>query len=207
MSEISLSKGQSIAIEKAPRLKVTLGWKNPAGRNDDLDACAFLLGKDGIIANDADMVFYGSDSRSESYDPKIYPTRLLWKETTRPVSSDGSVIGAIDDEGNAHEAHEVIEIDLSKVAKDIERIMVCAAVFNDPEMGTKTTLDDIHEPSLKLHNLSTGMPLANINLPDDMEHHTALVGVELRRDGDAWALHAPALSYAGGLDRLIDLYA
>ncbi len=207
MSEISLSKGQSIAIEDSPRLKVTLGWKNPPGRNDDLDACAFLLGQDGIIANDADMVFYGSESRTESYDPKIYPTRALWKETTRPVSADGSVVGAIDDEGNAHEAHEVIEIDLSKVAKEIERIMVCAAVFNDPEIGALTTLNDIHEPSLTLHNLTTGLPMASITLPDDMERHTALVGVELRRDGNTWAVHAPAQSYAGGLDRLIDLFA
>jgi len=64
---INLSKGQKISLTKGnPSLKnimVGLGWDVNAfdsGTDFDLDASAFLLGKNGKALSDADFVFYGN---------------------------------------------------------------------------------------------------------------------------------------------------
>ncbi len=55
-------KGQKIDLTKTnPELNsvfVELGWQSPAVI--ELDASAFLLGTNGKVANDQDLVFYGN---------------------------------------------------------------------------------------------------------------------------------------------------
>ena len=56
MGRFNLNKGQTFNLSKESglsKIKVELGWKSGA----DLDACAFLLGSDGMIQNNADFVF------------------------------------------------------------------------------------------------------------------------------------------------------
>ena len=123
------------------KIQVDLSW-NTAGleryglKGLDLDACAFLVGDEGIINNDEDFVYYKSDSRWLPKDPrwndvvagKVSPeeidvtegdfspfdkvrfkTKRNWRKYTLPVSKDGSLIGSWDDPGEADDDDEEAE--------------------------------------------------------------------------------------------------
>ena len=104
---INLVKGQRVEIGLS-KLIVEMGWKvNPnANPPYDLDASTFLLRANGEIGVEEDFVFYGSCKTINTSDGK------------RPISSDGSVLGSVDDLGedddNTGEGNEEIEVDLSK---------------------------------------------------------------------------------------------
>ena len=62
---------------------------------------------------------------------------MHWKEETRPVSPEFSVIGSIDDQdGSTSEDgdDEIMDIDLSKVSNDIQEIVITVSIY----MTTKT---------------------------------------------------------------------
>ena len=85
------------------KIQVELTWKSGA----DLDACAFLLGEDGIILRDEDFIYFKSNSRwmpklpltdpncdvtdgdFEPFDMKKHKNRPRWRKMTIPVSADG----------------------------------------------------------------------------------------------------------------------
>ena len=61
---INLSKGQKVSLNKGVKLAlVGLGWdtnRYSGGYDFDLDASAFLLGANGKVRKDEDLVFYGN---------------------------------------------------------------------------------------------------------------------------------------------------
>lgn len=104
---INLVKGQRVEIGLS-RLIVEMGWKvNPNAKTAyDLDASTFLLRSNGEIGVEEDFVFYGSCKTIDTPDGK------------RPVSNDGSVLGAVDDLGddddNTGEGKEEIEVEIGR---------------------------------------------------------------------------------------------
>lgn len=120
------------------KIQVDLSWRT-AGlqrfglKGLDLDACAFLVGEDGIINDDADFVYYNSECRwlpSDPRWPKVvaeeespdeidvtdgsfcpfdkikFKNKRNWRKWTLPVSKDGSLIGSWDDPGEDGEDDE-----------------------------------------------------------------------------------------------------
>ena len=61
---VNLSKGQRVSLDKNMTMAlVGLGWdpnQYDGGYDFDLDASAFLLGKNGKVMRDEDFVFYGN---------------------------------------------------------------------------------------------------------------------------------------------------
>ena len=79
---VNLSKGQKVDLTKGnpglSKLLVGLGWdvkKYDGGYDFDLDAAAFLLGKNGKVISDADFVFYNN----LKHDREAYST---WATTS-----------------------------------------------------------------------------------------------------------------------------
>ena len=118
------------------KIQVDLSWdttgiKSRYGlKGRDLDACAFLVGEGGVITDDADFVYYKSESRwipsdprwkdpkqrakvdvtegeFEPFDRNKYRNKKIWRQDTLPVSKDGSVIGSWDDLGEEDDENEV----------------------------------------------------------------------------------------------------
>ena len=125
MARFELNKGERFTLKKSEGLEnltVELGWKGGA----DLDACAFLLGEDGVIENDANFVFYNSNNREEEFSREKFGNKKKWREATRPMSADGSVMGSIDDLGDGDDdngdASEEMTVNLSKVDGKITEI-------------------------------------------------------------------------------------
>lgn len=135
MSRFNLNKGDRFQLKKSEgltKLQVILGWKGGA----DLDACAFLLNEDGVISNDADFVYYRSENRDEAFDKEKFGNKRLWRMKTHPMSSDGSVMGAIDDTGDdedAADASEEMYVNLDKVDGTVTEIVFCVTIYEEKQ--------------------------------------------------------------------------
>ncbi len=209
MGRFDLQKGQTFKLEKDEGLnsiKVNLGWKSGA----DLDACAFLLGEDGIITNDADFVFYNSENREEPFSREKFRNKRFWRSQTRPVSADGSVMGSIDDLGEGDDegddASEEMTVDLSKVDPKICEIIFCVTIYHGDTEGI--TFGKVRDPYISIENDETGEELCRYNLKENFSSETAVVAGSLIVDDEGeWQFKAEGEGYNGGMQALIDIYA
>ena len=200
MARFELNKGDRFTLKKSEgltNLTVSLGWKGGA----DLDACAFLLGEDGTILDDADFVFYNSNNREEEFSRDKFGNKKVWRQQTRPMSADGSVLGAIDerDGGSA----ERVSVNLSKVAPEVCEIVFCASVFDEG-----ISFGDVESPYISIVNDDNGEELCRYTLNEQFSGETALVAGSLsaNEDGD-WEFKAEGRGILGGLQALVELYA
>lgn len=200
MRKFNLSKGERFSFAKDEglnNLTVTLGWE---GEND-LDASTFLVGEDGVIEDDANFVYYNSVKRSEDFDRAKFGNKNAWKAQTRPMSADGSVLGAIDerDGGSA----ERVSVNLSKVAPEVCEIIFCASVFDEG-----ISFGDVESPYISIVNDDNGEELCRYTLNEQFSGETALVAgsLSVNEDGD-WEFKAEGRGILGGLQALVELYA
>ena len=200
MGRFDLAKGDRFDLGKSEGLSmisVQLGWDSGA----DLDLCAFLLGNEGIIENDADFVFYGSKNREKPFSRQEFGNQNAWKKQTRPMSADGSVLGSIDDlkGGNG----ELMTVDLGKVGPNISEIAFCATVFTEGK-----TFEDVVNPFISIVNDETGDELCRYDLKEEFSGVTAVVAGSLRVDDEGeWQFEALGDGYNDGMQGLIDIYA
>ena len=200
MSRFNLSKGERFSFAKDEglnKLTVTLGWK---GEND-LDASTFLVGEDGVIEDEANFVYYNSAKRSEEFDRSKFGNKNAWKKQTRPMSADGSVLGAIDERDGG--STEKVSVNLSKVAPNVCEIVFCASVFNEG-----ITFGDVESPYISIVNDENGEELCRYTLNEQFSGETALVAgcLSVNKDGD-WEFKAEGRGILGGLQALVELYA
>lgn len=202
----NLKKGGQYRIGKTDELssiQVDLNWKSGA----DLDASAFLLNEDGVLTENADFVFYNSDNRSEKYDIKKFGARKNWRNLTRPMSFDGSVLGSQDDLGNdddGDESGETMHVDLLKTRAEIREIVFCVTIYDE---DGKTSFKDVRDPQIVISNTETGEELCSYNLKEEFSTETAVVtGSLILNDQGDWEFVAIGKGYDGGLQTLIDMY-
>ena len=200
MARFVLNKGDRFTLKKSEgltNLTVSLGWKGGA----DLDACAFLLGEDGTILNDADFVFYNSNNREEEFSRDKFGNKNAWKAQTRPMSADGSVLGAIDERDGG--STEKVSVNLSKVAPKVCEIVFCASIFDEG-----ITFGDVESPYISIVNDENGEELCRYTLNEQFSGETALVAgsLSVNEDGD-WEFKAEGRGILGGLQALAELYA
>lgn len=208
MGRFNLNKGQTFNLSKESglsKIRVELGWKSGA----DLDACAFLLGSDGTIQNNADFVFYNSENREQPFDRQKFLNKKNWRAKTRPMSADGSVLGSLDDLGDEDEsedASEEMSVDLNKVDPSVTEIVFCVTIYNGDTQGT--TFGSVRNPYISIINEENNEELCRYNLNENFSQETAVVAGSLLCDenGD-WNFQATGQGYMGGMQGLIDIYA
>lgn len=210
MARFDLNKGDRFKIEKESglsKIKVELGWKG-----GDLDASSFLLGEDGVIIQDQDFVYYNSENRTEPFDRTKFGNKKKWKELTRPMSKDGSVLGSLDDTGDdndddSSESNETIEVDLENVDGKIQEIIFVVTIYNR-EGDSGITFKEVIDPYIRIIDATTEMQILQYKLAETFATET---GVEVGKlicniDGD-WEFEAVGKGYDGGLQTFIDMYA
>ena len=208
MGRFNLNKGQTFNLSKESglsKIRVELGWKSGA----DLDACAFLLGSDGTIQNNADFVFYNSENREQPFDRQKFLNKKNWRAKTRPMSADGSVLGSLDDLGDEDEgedASEEMSVDLNKVDPSVTEIVFCVSIYYGDTQGT--TFGSVRNPYISIINEENNEELCRYNLNENFSQETAVVAGSLLCDenGD-WNFQATGQGYMGGMQGLIDIYA
>ena len=208
MGRFNLNKGQTFNLSKESglsKIRVEIGWKSGA----DLDACAFLLGSDGTIQNNADFVFYNSENREQPFDRQKFLNKKNWRAKTRPMSADGSVLGSLDDLGDedaGEDASEEMSVDLNKVDPSVTEIVFCVTIYNGDTQGT--TFGSVRNPYISIINEENNEELCRYNLNENFSQETAVVAGSLLCDenGD-WNFQATGQGYMGGMQGLIDIYA
>lgn len=198
---INLVKGQRVEIGLS-QLKVEMGWKvNPnATPPYDLDASTFLLRSNGEIGVEEDFVFYGS------------PLTVDTPEGTRPVSKDGSVLGAVDDRGDDNDntgvGEEEISVDLSKTDPLINEIIFTASIYW--EKGTPSeryNFGQVRDAYILIKDATSGEEICRYDLDEDFSIQKGVEFGRLYRRNGAWKFEAVGVGYADGLEPICRKYA
>lgn len=232
MAAYDLSKDEEYILskdgEELSHIKVYLHWF--AG--SDLDASAFLLGRDGVVVNHDAFVYYKStlrtalpqdDSKDEDYyfthlfnakatpfDIETFGTKKKWRENTRPMSVDGAVLGSFDDLGEgdeeeSDEADETLNINLDKVDPQVREIVICITIHPNPCLPN-FSFKDVRNPYVEVINDDTDEVLCRYELKEDFATETAAeVGKFINTVGE-WKFKATGKGYDGGLQTFVDIY-
>ena len=200
MGRFNLSKGERFKIAKSDglsKIKLVLDWDSDA----DLDASTFLCGDEGIILNDAGFVFYNSENREKPFDRAVYGNKRRWMEETRPMSSDGAVLGSLDDRDG--DSGEQIDVDLDKVDPNVCEIVFVVSIHDEGK-----TFGDVKGAFISVINAENDEELCRYELAEAFTKETALTVAKLvvNEDGD-WEFEAVGVGHVGGLETLIDIYA
>jgi tellurium resistance protein TerD len=181
---ISLQKGGNVNLSKeAPgltKLIVGLGWdaRSTDGAPFDLDGAVFLLNAQGKVRSDADFVFYNNLK-----------------------SVDGSVVHSGDNTTGAGEGDdETINVDLSKVSADVDKIAVCVTI-HDAETR-KQNFGMVQKAYVRCVNAADNKEIARYDLSEDGSTESAMIFGEVYRAGSDWKFRAIGQGFKGGLGPL-----
>lgn len=185
---ISLTKGGNVNLSKeAPTLTqmtVGLGWNPRAtdGQAFDLDAIAFLVTEAGKVRNDQDFIFFNNLR-----------------------SSDGSVEHTGDNRtGEGDGDDEVINVDLTKVPADVNKVIFCAVIYDG--QTRKQNFGQVSNAYIRIVNAQGGSEVARYDLSEDSSTETAMVFGELYKNNNEWKFRAVGQGFAGGLGPLASSY-
>ena len=200
MGRFNLSKGERFKIAKSEglsKIKVVLDWNSDA----DLDASTFLCGNEGVILDDAGFVFYNSENREKPFDRAVFGNKRKWMAETRPMSSDGAVLGSLDDRNGG--SGEQIDVDLDKVDPNVCEIVFVVSIHDEG-----MTFGDVKDAFISVVNAVNDEELCRYELNEAFTEETALSVAKLvvNEDGD-WEFEAVGVGHVGGLETLIDIYA
>ena len=199
MGRFNLSKGERFKIAKSEglsKIKVVLDWNSDA----DLDASTFLCGDEGVILDDAGFVFYNSENREQPFDRAVFGNKRKWMAETRPMSSDGAVLGSLDDRNGG--SGEQIDVDLDKVDPNVCEIVFVVSIHDEG-----MTFGDVKDAFISVVNAVNDEELCRYELNEAFTEETALSVAKLvvNEDGD-WEFEAVGVGHVGGLETLIDIY-
>lgn len=182
---ISLSKGQKVDLTKTnpglTNVVVGLGWdtnKYDGGKDFDLDSSVFLLGDNGKVASESDFIFYNNTN-----------------------GGNGSVVHTGDNRtGDGDGDDEQVEIDLTKVPSNIQRITFTITIHDAEARGQN--FGQVSNSFVRIFNPASNQELIRFDLGEDFSIETALVVGELYRHGGEWKFSAIGSGYQGGLAAL-----
>ncbi|MGY3564903.1 TerD family protein [Sinomonas sp. RB5] len=181
MAGLTLSKGGNLSLTKTdPGLTkaiVGLGWdpRTTTGDAFDLDASALLVGANGKVRSDADFIFYNQ------------------KQTP-----DGSVTHLGDNRtGEGEGDDEQIQVELTKVAADVERIVVVVSI--DQAESRRQNFGMVRSAYCRIVNEGTNAEVVRYDLSEDAASETCMIFAELYRNASEWKFKAVGQGYASGL--------
>lgn len=181
---VSLNKGGNVSLSKTePSLKailVGLGWacRPGSGPSFDLDASAFLVGEQGKVLRDEDVIFYN-----------------------QLVSSCRSVEHTGDNRtGEGDGDDEAIKINLELVPAEIKRIVVCVTIHDAD--ARKQNFGQVTDAFMRIVNQANDVEIVRFDLSEDYSTETAMIFGEVYRHNNEWKFKAVGQGFAGGLNAL-----
>ena len=181
---ISLQKGGNVNLSKeAPNLKkiiIGLGWdpRSTDGATFDLDGSAFLLKNDGKVRGDSDFIFYNNLK-----------------------STDGSIVHTGDNQtGEGEGDDERIEIDLTRVPADIERVSITVTIHDAD--ARRQNFGMVSKAFIRCLNAEGEKEIARYDLSEDSSTETAMIFGEIYRYNGEWKFKAIGQGFNGGLGPL-----
>lgn len=186
---INLAKGQRVDLTKGnpnlTNIMAGLGWDVNAfdsGADFDLDASAFMVGSNGRCPTEKEFVFYGN-----------------------LVHDSGAVAHMGDNRtGEGDGDDEQIEIDISKVPSNIEKIAITVTIYDADKR--RQNFGQVSNAYIRLVDETTGAEIIRYDLGEDFSIETAVVVGELYRNNGEWKFNAIGSGFQGGLAALCGHY-
>lgn len=229
---IRLEKGQNTKLNLNV-FHVGLGWDVNEGMSQydfDLDVSAFMIGKNKKVINDNYLVFYNSEdpyrvdpknlataqhpdtSKYPGYtdeDGKYHSPNDEWREKTRPISPDWSVIGSIDDmDGLTSEDgdDETMDINLLKVNDKVEEIIICVSIYD--YANRLQNFGQVERAYVRLYKpgQAEGEGEYIYDLTEDFSSCASVEFCRLYRHNGEWKIQALGIGHKGGLEELVNKY-
>ncbi len=184
-----LAKGGNVAVgdvagESDPRLVVVIETESTAGVDTDIDAGILVLGDDGRVRSNDDLIFYNQPSG-------VGGAVQLVSGQVAPDAAESTA----DSPGH----RDAVEVDLARIPDSVSRIVITAST--DPR--SEASFGDT-----SLVRMSVGCaerpeePLV-VHVIDGLVTERAVIFGEIYRRGDAWKIRAVGQGYDGGLEALV----
>lgn len=220
---IRIQKGGSTEI-KLEKFSVGLGWQvreDASAKEDfDLDVSAFMVDASGKIPTDDYLVFYNSEKRlrvNENGD-LLKPLKIVsfteWRSNddmrseSRPVDPEISVIGSLDDEGDEDHQDEgdaeTIDMELSKVRADIEKIIICVSIYD--AKNRSQNFGQVENAYVRIYSEghdALGQEEIIYDLTEDFSTCASVEFVQLYRHKGTWKVKALGVGHHGEFDELV----
>ena len=180
---LSLSKGQNLSLTKAAgpsglrRVTIGLGWdaRTTDGSEFDLDSSAIVVGADDRVLSEGHFVYFN-----------------------QLTSSDGAVVHSGDNRSGEGEGDdEQITLDLAKMPPNADKVVVVVSIY-DAE-SRRQSFGQVRRAYARALNAENQEELGRYDLSEDAATETAMVFVEVYRNGEEWKLRAIGQGYANGL--------
>ncbi|MGV6993804.1 TerD family protein, partial [Gordonia amicalis] len=192
MAPQQLSKGGNVSVgavagEERPRLVFLIQTEAANGKEIGLDAGILILGDDGKVRSNDDLIFYNQPTGVGG------AVRLVSSETPEPGSDD------VGDQNDSFTQRDAVEVDLARIPDSVARIVVTAST--DPR--TDASFGD---------TALVSMQVAHAEMPDDplvthvvegLDAERALIFGEVYRRDETWKIRAVGQGYEGGLAALV----
>ena len=132
-----------------------------------------------------------------------------WREATRPISPEYSVIGSIDDvDGQTSEDgdDETMDIDLSKVNPDVEEIIICVSIYD--YQNRRQNFGQVERAYVRIYKpgQAEGEGEFIYDLTEDFSACAAVEFCRLYRYQGNWKIQALGIGHKGGLEELVSKY-
>jgi len=186
---INLSKGQKVDLTKGnPSLTNIMAGLGcdvnvfDSGADFDLDASVFMVGSNGRCPTEKEFIFYGN-----------------------LVHDSGGITHMGDNRtGEGEGDDEQIEIDLSKIPSNIEKIAITVTIYDADKR--RQNFGQVSNAYIRLVDETTGAELIRYDLGEDFSIETAVVVGELYRNNGEWKFNAIGSGFQGGLAALCGHY-
>ncbi|MBQ7814755.1 MAG: TerD family protein [Thermoguttaceae bacterium] len=174
---ISLVQGQNAPLTGGlSRILVGLGWdpRSDGGPKFDLDASCFLLGENGFVRSQRDLVFYGQTQ-----------------------SACGSVVyGGDNRDGVGDGDDETFDVDLTRLPADVAKLLFVVTIYKAGER--KQNFGMVDSAFIRVVDQTTGEELVRFDLTEDACREKALIFGELYQRDGAWKFRALGEGYESG---------
>lgn len=217
---IRIQKGGSTEI-KLEKFSVGLGWQvreDASAKDDfDLDVSAFMVDASGKIPTDDYLVFYNSEKRLRAGEngKLLTPVKIVpyteWRSNddmraqSRPVDPEISVIGSIDnEEGDDYGDAETIDMELSKVRSDIEKIIICVSIYD--AKNRRQNFGQVENAYVRIYSdghENLGQEEIIYDLTEDFSTCASVEFVQLYRHNGSWKVKALGVGHHGEFDELV----
>lgn len=217
---IRIQKGGSTEI-KLEKFSVGLGWQvreDASAKDDfDLDVSALMVDASGKIPTDDYLVFYNSEKRlkADENGKLLSPIKIVpyteWRSNdemraqSRPVDPEISVIGSIDNEEGGDEGDaETIDMELSKVRSDIEKIIICVSIYDAKNRGQN--FGQVENAYVRIYSEGheeIGQEEIIYDLTEDFSTCASVEFVQLYRYNGTWKIKALGVGHHGEFDELV----
>lgn len=171
---VKVVKGQKVDLTKGnpglSELLIEMAWQAPSSL--EIDTSAFLLGAQGKVSKDEDLIFYNNPSTPY----------IRYKEM--PASN----------------SLKQFEVELNKVPADVMKLAFTLTIYDGEKRNQ--SFSQVNKAYFRILNQVTGAELLRFDLDNHFSVETAVVVGELYRYSGEWKYSAVAAGFAGGLKEL-----